>query len=134
MKTRHAIRSIKTQTKILKKEIVQYLDGSGYLSWSAKNGKYTLLGTNAPKNGLVQCPACGIGQLLLIKSKTSGKRFIGCSNFHGGCNASSPLLQKARLRATKKACEHCKWPMVIFRYSKKQKWTKQCSNINCKAR
>jgi len=27
--------------------------------------------------------------------------FIGCSNYYNGCKASSPLLQKAKLRATK---------------------------------
>ena len=48
---------------------------------------------------------------------------MGCSNFYGGCKASSPLLQKAKLRATKKPCDVCKWPMIIFRYSRNQKWT-----------
>lgn len=132
--TRHVVKTTKSQTSILKKEIMQYLDGNGYLSWSAKDRKYTILGTNSPKNGLVQCPMCGLGQLMVIRSRTTKKRFMGCSNFYGGCKASSPLLQKARLRATKTACEHCAWPMVIFRYSNKQKWTKQCSNFYCKSR
>ena len=93
-----------------------------------------ILGTNSPKNGLVQCPQCNIGELMVIRSRTTRKRFMGCSNFYGGCKASSPLLQKARLRATKKPCEICKWPMIIFRYSRNQKWTKQCSNFNCESR
>ena len=131
---RHTVKVTKTHTSTLRKEIVQYLDGNGYLSWSAKDGKYTILGTNSPKNGLMQCPQCGIGQLMVIRSKTTGKRFMGCSNFYGGCKASSPLLQKARLRATKMACSQCMWPMIIFRYSRKQKWTRQCSNIECNSR
>ena len=32
---------------------------------------------------------------------------MGCSNFYDGCKASSPLLQKARMRATKKPCDVC---------------------------
>lgn len=131
---RHSVRPTRSQARMLKKEIMQYLDGNGYLSWSAKARKYTILGTNEPKDGLVRCPVCGLGQLMVIKSRTTRKRFMGCSNFHGGCSASSPLLQKARLRATKTACGECGWPIIIFRYTRKQKWTRQCSNIECKSR
>ena len=132
--TRHIVKTTKSKTNIFKKEIIQYLDGNGYLSWSSKNKKYMILGTNSPKNGLVQCPSCKLGELMVIRSPTTRKRFMGCSNFYGGCKASSPLLQKAKLRATKNPCDVCKWPMIIFRYSRKQKWTKQCSNFNCKSR
>ena len=132
--TRHIIKTTKSKTNIFKKEIIQYLDSNGYLSWSSKDKKYMILGTNYPKDGLVECPHCKIGELMVIRSRTTKKRFIGCSNFYGGCKASSPLLQKARLRATKKPCETCRWPIIIFRYSRNQKWTKQCSNFNCKNR
>ena len=132
--TRHAVKITKSKTNIFKKEIIQFLDTNGYLSWSSKDKKYMILGTNSPKNGLVQCPECKLGELMVIRSRTTRKRFIGCSNFYSGCKASSPLLQKAKLRATKKPCETCKWPMIIFRYSRKQKWTKQCSNFNCESR
>lgn len=131
---RHTIKITKTKTNVLKKEIAQYLDANGFLSWSSKDKKYIILGTNTPKKGLVECPECKIGQLMVIRSRTTRKRFMGCSNYYGGCKASSPLLQKARLRAIKKACDVCKWPMVIFRYSKNQKWTRQCSNFNCESR
>ncbi|QUC64731.1 topoisomerase DNA-binding C4 zinc finger domain-containing protein [Nitrosopumilus sp. K4] len=131
---RHVVKTTKTRTNTLRKEITQYLDANGFLSWSSKDKKYIILGTNTPKKGLVQCPECKLGQLMIIRSRTTRKRFMGCSNYYGGCKASSPLLQKARLRAIKTPCEVCKWPMVIFRYSKKQKWTRQCSNFNCESR
>ncbi|MDH5569352.1 MAG: DNA topoisomerase [Nitrosopumilus sp.] len=131
---RHIAKTTKSKTSILKKEIIQYLDTNGYLSWSSKEKKYIILGTNSPKNGLVECPECKIGELVVIRSRVTKKRFIGCSNFYNGCKASSPLLQKARLRATKNPCDVCKWPMIIFRYSRNQKWTKQCSNFNCESR
>ena len=131
---RHTVKATKSRVRIFKKEIAQYMDANGFLSWSPKEKKYVILGTNSPKKGLVECPECKSGQLMVIRSRTTRKRFIGCSNFYGGCKASSPLLQKARLRATKKACNTCKWPTIIFRYSRNQKWTKQCSNINCKSR
>ena len=132
--TRHVVKTTKSKTNVFKKEIIQYLDSNGYLSWSSKEKKYIILGTNSPKNGLVQCPHCKLGELMVIRSRTTRKRFMGCSNFYGGCKASSPLLQKAKLRATKKPCQTCKWPMIIFRYSRNQKWTNQCSNFNCESR
>ena len=56
---------------------------------------------------------------MVIRSRTTRKRFMGCSNFYDGCKASSPLLQKARMRATKKPCDICKWPIIIFSLFKK---------------
>lgn len=131
---RHSVRATKPEAETLRKQLVQYMDSGGYVSWSAKKRQYMILGTSFTEGGLVPCPSCGIGQLLVIKSPRTGKRFMGCSNFYGGCDASSPLLQRARLRATKKACGTCAWPEVIFRYSSKQKWTRQCSNIACPTR
>ena len=124
----------KKKIKILKNELKQYLDSNGYISYSTKKKKYVILGTNSPKNGIVDCPQCGIGQLMIIKSPTTKKRFIGCSNYNNGCDASSPLLQKAKLRRTKNLCELCSWPLILYRYSRKQKWTEQCANIRCKSR
>ena len=131
---RHTVHATKEEAEGLRSRLVQYMDSGGYVSWSAKKRRYMILGTNSAEDGLAPCPSCGVGQLRVIRSPKSGKRFMGCSNFYGGCDASSPLLQKARLRATKKACKTCGWPEVIFRYSSKQKWTRQCSNIACPTR
>jgi len=133
-KVHSVVKPTKKKINDLKNELTQYLDSNGYLSYSAKKKKYIILGTNFPKNGISECPQCKIGQLMIIRSPITKKRFIGCSNYSNGCNASSPLLQKARLRATKTKCEFCKWPIIIFRYSRKQKWLKQCSNFKCKSR
>jgi|TARA_B100001750_G_scaffold107996_1_gene85392 hypothetical protein len=133
-KPRKSVRVTKKRIKILKNELRQYLDSNGYLSYSTKKKKYLILGTNSPTNGLTQCTQCGIGQLMIIRSPTTKKRFIGCSNYSNGCTASSPLPQKARLRSTKKLCENCHWPLILYTYSRKQKWTEQCSNIQCKTR
>lgn len=131
---RHTTGHGKRATESLRAEILQYYDAGGFLSWSAAAKKFVILGTNEPKGGLVPCPECGLGQLMVVRSKATRKRFIGCSNYYGGCDASSPLLQKARLRALKQACPACAWPMVIFRYTRNQKWTRQCSNVRCPTR
>ncbi len=133
-KTCNVIKPTKRITDLLKNEINQYFDTNGYLSYSLKKKKYIILGTNSPKNGLVECPKCHLGQLMIIRSHKTRKRFIGCSNYYNGCDASSPLLQKAKLRALKQKCEICSWPIIIFRYSRKQKWIRQCGNINCDSR
>jgi ssDNA-binding Zn-finger/Zn-ribbon topoisomerase 1 len=131
---RDSVRVTKNNVKLFKTEIAQYLDSNGFLSWSAKKKKYVILGTNTPKDGLVECPECKTGQLLVIKSHTTKKRFIGCTNYYNGCKASSPLLQKAMLKATKIKCNFCSWPTIFFRFSRKQKWQKQCGNIKCTSR
>ncbi len=131
---RNVTKSTKTIVELFKTEINQYYDNNGFLSWSNKRHKYVILGTNSPKEGICQCPECNSGQLMVIKSFATKKRFIGCSNYYNGCKASSPLLQKAMLRVLKTKCEVCTWPKVVFRYSRKQKWQRQCSNINCKSR
>lgn len=131
-KSRHVARATKSNIRNLRAEIIQYLDTDGYLSWSAKKKTYQILGTNEPKDGLMECPECKVGKLLVIKSHKTKKRFIGCSNYRNGCNASSPLLQRATLKVTKVPCKACSWPIVVFRYSRKQAWTRSCSNINCK--
>ena len=133
-KPRHTTGHGKRAAEALVTEIKQYYDASGFLSWSAAAKKFVILGTNEPKGGLVDCPECGLGQLMVVRSKATRKRFIGCSNYYSGCGASSPLLQKARLRALKQPCPSCAWPMVIFRYARTQKWTRQCSNVRCPTR
>ena len=128
------VRATKKKIEIFKNELKQYLDSNGYLSYSTKMKKYLILGTNSPKNALTQCPQCSIGQLVIIRSPVTKKKFIGCSNYTNGCTASSPLPQKARLRRTKKLCEICCGPIMLYRYSRKQKSAEQCTNIQCKTR
>ncbi|MFN3654743.1 MAG: DNA topoisomerase [Candidatus Nitrosotenuis sp.] len=131
---RNKIRITANKVNLLRAEIRQYFDKNSYLSWSASKKKYVVLGSNEPKNGLVVCPSCKIGKLMVIRSRTTKKRFMGCSNYYNGCRASSPLLQKAMLCVTKVPCKHCLWPQLLFRYSRRQKWKRQCANIKCPTR
>ena len=138
VKNKTSVRDVTKATKKVirsfKMEINQYYDDSGFLSWSSKIHKYVILGTNSPKKSICPCPECNAGQLMVIKSPLTKKKFIGCSNYYNGCKASSPLLQKAMVRVIKKKCTTCSWPTIVFRFSKKQKWQRQCASINCKSR
>lgn len=131
---RNSVRITRKKIGNIQSEFSQYYDKNGYLSWSEKKRKYVILGTNAPVNGLVQCPDCHIGKLLIVRSYKTKKRFIGCSNYYNGCKASAPLIQRGMICATKMPCVLCSWPIILIRYSRKQKWTRQCSNMKCQSR
>jgi len=79
-----------------------------------------------------KCPKCG-NDLLIIRSKKSGKRFIGCSNYSNGCNFSSPLPQSGSIYLTDKTCKECGSPLIMIKYGKR-KPIYSCVNIDCKTR
>ncbi|HZW84631.1 MAG TPA: DNA topoisomerase, partial [Nitrososphaerales archaeon] len=78
---------------------------------------------------LGKCPVCKTGELRLIRSKTTGKRFAGCSNYPSVCRASGPLPQKGAIRPTSKTCERCSWPIVHVT-GRGRPW-RLCINPNC---
>jgi DNA topoisomerase-1 len=78
---------------------------------------------------LGRCPICKTGQLKVIRSKASKKRFVGCSNYSSGCRASAPLPQKGTIKATAKECQHCSWP-VIHVTGGRRPW-RLCVNPEC---
>ena len=132
--SRNSIKITKRKISKMKNEIRQYYDKNGYLSWSERKKKYVIAGTNSPSNGLVECPQCHLGKLMVIRSRKTKKRFIGCSNYFNGCRASAPLMQRGMICTTKIPCNLCSWPIILFRYSRKQKWTRQCVNMKCESR
>ena len=77
---RDVTKATKKVIRSFKMEINQYYDDSGFLSWSSKLHKYVILGTNSPKKSICPCPECNAGQLMVIKSPLTKKKFIGCSN------------------------------------------------------
>ena len=73
-----------------------------------------LLATMAKSFVLGKCPVCKTGDLRVIRSKATKKRFVGCSNYKAGCAASAPLPQRGTVKPTPKPCEHCSWPVVYI--------------------
>ncbi len=77
------------------------------------------------------CPACGTGKLMILYSRRTGKRFIGCTSFFkDGCKASSPLPQKGSVKPAQKGCRMCGWPMIRFKIQGKRPWI-FCVNQQC---
>ena len=78
------------------------------------------------------CPLCQTGKLRVIISRTSKKRFVGCSNYSAGCKATAPLPQKGSIKTTTKKCNLCNWPIINIAFSSnvRQPW-KICINTLC---
>jgi len=77
------------------------------------------------------CPICNIGKLIVLYSRRTGKRFVGCTNyFKGLCKASFPLPQKGTVRPLGKNCRGCGWPTVQVRIQGRRPWI-LCFNPKC---
>jgi DNA topoisomerase-1 len=78
-----------------------------------------------------KCPFCQDGKLLILRSKKTGKRFIGCTNyFKGNCTTSFPLPQKGFLKLLGNVCKSCGWSTVQVWTKGKRSWN-LCFNPNC---
>jgi len=75
------------------------------------------------------CPMCREGKLWIVRSRKSGKRFVGCTNYAKGCRASAPLPQRGTIKAALKPCGTCGWPVVYVRMGRRP-W-RLCVNDRC---
>ncbi len=82
------------------------------------------------KRVLGKCPVCGTGDLIIVVSKKTGKRFVGCTNYPK-CKASMPLPQRGIITPVG-TCKKCGWPLIKVTIGKKSFVT--CVNINCPSR
>jgi len=77
------------------------------------------------------CPNCGTGQLTILYSRKTRKRFIGCTNyFKGLCKTSFPLPQRGTAKPLEKSCKSCGWPLVQIRMRGRRPW-RLCFNPEC---
>ena len=77
------------------------------------------------------CPVCKTGSLMILHSRRTGKRFIGCTNyFKGICKTSFPLPQRGTLKTMRRNCSACGWPVIHVRMRGKRPW-RLCFNPDC---
>jgi DNA topoisomerase I len=77
------------------------------------------------------CPKCGSGELVILHSKKTGKRFVGCTNyFKGTCNAAFPLPQTGTVKPLGTACKVCGSPVIAVYTRGRNRW-KLCINPSC---
>jgi len=77
------------------------------------------------------CPTCQSGKLVILTSKRTGKRFVGCTNyFEGICKTAFPLPQRGYAKPSGKACKGCGWPTILVGIKGKRHWN-LCFNPEC---
>lgn len=77
------------------------------------------------------CPTCKTGKLMVLYSRKTGKRFIGCTNyFKNQCKTSMPLPQSGTVKPTGRKCKTCGWPIVVARFKGRRLW-QFCINPTC---
>ena len=77
------------------------------------------------------CPKCQTGKLVIIRSKKTSKRFVGCTNFfEDKCSTSFPLPQTGSIKSLVMPCKNCGYPVIKVLIKPKQSW-KLCLNISC---
>jgi DNA topoisomerase-1 len=78
-----------------------------------------------------KCPNCGTGNLTIIYSRKTRKRFIGCTNyFKGLCKTSFPLPQRGTVKPEGKNCKGCGWPQMLVWNRGRRPW-RLCFNPSC---
>ena len=69
------------------------------------------------------CLQCGTGKLVIVYSRRTGKRFLGCTGFFKGqCKVSFPLPQTGAIKPVGKVCGVCGWPMIQYQTKGKRPW------------
>ncbi len=77
------------------------------------------------------CPKCNDGKLVILRSKKTGKRFIGCTNyFENKCNTAFPLPQTGTIKPLRSICKSCGTPIIAVYLRSKRIW-RLCLNPNC---
>jgi len=93
--------------------------------------------SNAIKRARIQerivgdCPTCHTGKLMILYSRKTRKRFIGCTNyFKNACQTSFPLPQRGTVKPLHKSCKGCGWPTLLVKMKGRRPWT-LCFNEKC---
>ncbi len=77
------------------------------------------------------CPKCQDGQLVVLRSKKSGKRFVGCTNyFKSKCSTAYPLPQTGVIKPLTASCKSCGSPIIAVYYKGRLPW-RLCLNPSC---
>ena len=77
------------------------------------------------------CPKCSDGKLVILRSKKTRKRFVGCTNyFKNKCNLAFPLPQNGVTKPLGKPCKTCGYP-TIYLLIKGKRPRKLCLDPNC---
>jgi len=85
--------------------------------------------TTRRANILGKCPVCKDGNLRVITSRASGKRFVACDKYPN-CKTTFGIPQSGTIKPVKELCKDCGYPMVAVITKGKRPW-RLCLNPNC---
>ncbi|MHA2407898.1 MAG: hypothetical protein ACXACA_05965, partial [Candidatus Ranarchaeia archaeon] len=80
------------------------------------------------------CPDCSDGELMIIYSPKTRKRFIGCSNYKNGCSTSFPLTSKGKIYPMNKMCPDCGYPMIRIYFGRGRPMISCVNWVECPGR
>lgn len=67
-----------------------------------------------------KCPKCHVGEMILVKSRKSDKRFIACSEYRlTGCNTIASVPQLGNIKRSNSICS-CGWPILRIIFNRKK--------------
>jgi DNA topoisomerase-1 len=85
--------------------------------------------TRKEESTLMRCPKCKEGNLRMIFSKKTRKRFLACDKYPD-CKTTWPLPQRGLIKITNTNCTYCNTPKIgVFTRGRKP-WI-ICPNPNC---
>jgi DNA topoisomerase-1 len=91
-----------------------------------------LMSKREEERKLGSCPNCKTGELRILRSRLSGKFFVGCSNYPN-CKTGYPLPAGAMIQPTGKICEKCVTPIVqVLRKGKRP--FRMCLDPKCETK
>lgn len=115
-----AVETLKTVTTELKKKEAAIGE---QLSLAVKKARQE-------ERAVGNCSKCG-GQLIILRSKKTGKRFVGCSSFfQNKCSTAYPLPQTGTVKASGAVCKSCGAPVVAAHFTGR-KPLRLCLNPDC---
>jgi len=94
--------------------------------------KEATIETKNKENLIGDCPVCKKGNLRVIFSKKSKKRFIACDAYPK-CKTTFSLPQKGLVKSADKICPECGYPVIMVITKGKRPWV-FCINPNCKGK
>jgi DNA topoisomerase-1 len=100
-----------------------------------KIGKKLLKGlveARKERRTLGKCPNCKDGELRIIVSRRTGKRFVGCSSYPK-CHTGFPLPQNGFITPLGTLCKECNLPMIQVKRKGKRPY-RMCINHKCKTK
>jgi DNA topoisomerase-1 len=84
--------------------------------------------TRAKRLAVGKCPDCG-GELRILRSRKTRKRFVGCSGYPG-CTYTAPLPQRGMVVPLHKSCDQCNAPMIQVNPRGRRPY-RMCINPGC---